>query len=75
MTSLTYFQKAGHSPGKYPPFPPLLPAASHVLRYGDFTARGTAGGRAGLNVDWAPIEGRRERTIEHRKGKIILKSA
>jgi hypothetical protein len=70
---LTHFQKTGHSPGRYPPFPPLLPAFSHVLRYGDFTARGIAGGRAGLKVDRVPTEGRREMRSEIRSNKNILK--
>lgn len=33
--------------------PPSLPAFSQLFRYGDFTARGIAGGLAGENVDAA----------------------
>lgn len=32
---------------------PLASPLSHVLRYGDFTAKGIAGGLAGANVDTA----------------------
>lgn len=47
----TYAQKFGHRPARYPPFPPSLPADCHVLMYGDLTANGSAGGRAGEKVD------------------------
>lgn len=40
-----------HCPGKYPPFPPSLPAANQALRYGLFTANGIDGGLAGVKVD------------------------
>ncbi len=39
----TYAQKCGHEPGKRPPESPV----SQVLRYGDRTARGMAGGCSG----------------------------
>lgn len=47
----TYVQNRGHDPGRVGP---LLSgsslACSQTLRYGERTARGTAGGRAGMNV-------------------------
>ena len=50
----THVQNTGHWPARYPPLPPFLPAFSHVLRYGDLTARGIAGGRAGEKLEVAP---------------------
>lgn len=44
----------------------MLPAFSHVLRYGDRTAKGIAGGLAGVNVD-LPI------TDDVRNSHIIMK--
>src|SRR5439155_26694472 len=40
-------QKAGHAPGSESP-------GSHVVRYGERTANGTAGGRSGSRVDETP---------------------
>jgi hypothetical protein len=51
--SETYVQWFAHCPARYPLPSSLFPALSHVLRYGDLTARGIAGGRAGENVDFA----------------------
>lgn len=52
----TYDQKIGHSPARYPPLPPSLPADSQVLKYGDLTASGIAGGRAGEKLEVALAE-------------------
>jgi hypothetical protein len=53
FVKITHNQKIGHWPAKYPPLPPSLPADNHVLKYGDLTAKGNAGGLAGENVDTA----------------------
>ncbi len=49
----THVQKRGHWPGRTPLSPPSVRPLSQTLRYGDRTARGAAGGRAGEKVDLA----------------------
>ena len=44
-----YVQCRGQEPGRIPPDPP----SSQVFKYGDLTARGTAGGLAGVKLDAA----------------------
>lgn len=70
-TSCTYCQNRGHCPGRYPPLPPSLPAFCQVLRYGDLTASGRAGGRAGVKVDWAPMEVTKEATSRPRRDSML----
>jgi hypothetical protein len=43
-----------------------------VLRYGDLTARGIEGGRAGVKVDWAPIEVTKEATSRLRRYSCMM---
>jgi hypothetical protein len=68
----TYSQNTGHSPARYPPFPPSLPAFNQVLKYGDLTANGRAGGRAGVKVDWAPMEATKDATNRPRCHSCIV---
>ncbi len=61
----THAQKVGHCPARYPPLPgppasASLPACCQQLMYGDFTANGIAGGRAGEKVEAAYDRQRQE---------------
>lgn len=68
----TYSQKTGHWPARYPPFPPSLPAFNQVLKYGDLTANGRAGGRAGEKVESAPMEATKDDTNRPRCHSCIV---
>ena len=50
---IAHVQKRGHCPARCPRSPPSVGESSQVLRYGERTASGTAGGRTGVNVDCA----------------------
>ena len=49
-----------------------MPADNHVLKYGDLTAKGRAGGLAGEKVDAAPTEDSREATDRQNERKCIM---